>query len=334
MLEKLQYFAISTGFVLILAFCSIHGVFAGGFSGAPLQLPLKVTQGGTGGINAHQASVNLARACYSTDLVGNTLASITTGHDDLAAGLNSAALLSSGVQDTAYGSNSLASLTTGNHNTAVGYYAGQALITGLDNIFVGANAGDTMTGSGNDVVGYFAGDGWTAGNYNSIFGDSAGNSGANTGSSNSFFGANAGSGLGGTDSNNTIIGGAGGTTGMNGNVILSDGAGNIVYLFDGTNNNFPFGNLQSAGKITLTHADITAGAAAVAITAGASPFAYTATYAGSVAISAGTVSAVTLTRAAVVVWSVTASNEIIPVRAGDVITVTYTVAPTMYQLTD
>ena len=69
-------------------------------------------------------------------------------------------------------------------------------------------------------------------------------------------------------------------------------------------------------------------AASSAITVGASPFAYTATTGGTVAISAGTVSAVTLTRASTVIATGVLAG-LIPVRNGDIVTVTYTAAPTM-----
>lgn len=80
--------------------------------------------------------------------------------------------------------------------------------------------------------------------------------------------------------------------------------------------------------------DVTAGQAPSSITVTASPFAYTATYGGSVTVSAGTITSVTLTRASTVVWSSALTADVIPVRAGDVVTVTYTAAPTMYQLSD
>ena len=69
-------------------------------------------------------------------------------------------------------------------------------------------------------------------------------------------------------------------------------------------------------------------AASSAITVGASPFAYTATTGGTVAISAGTVTAVTLTRASTVIATGVLAG-LIPVRNGDIVTVTYTAAPTM-----
>jgi lysophospholipase L1-like esterase len=79
---------------------------------------------------------------------------------------------------------------------------------------------------------------------------------------------------------------------------------------------------------------VAAGVAGVAITLGASPYAYTAQAAGIVAVSGGTVSAITLTRNSVVVWSASTFSDLVPVCLGDIVTVTYTVAPTMYMLAD
>jgi hypothetical protein len=69
-----------------------------------------------------------------------------------------------------------------------------------------------------------------------------------------------------------------------------------------------------------------AGAAIVPVTVGASPFAYTATTGGTLAISGGTVSAVTLTRGTT---TVPVSPASVPARNGDVVTITYTAAPTV-----
>lgn len=64
----------------------------------------------------------------------------------------------------------------------------------------------------------------------------------------------------------------------------------------------------------------------VVITIGASPFAYTAPANGTVVFNAGTVSAITLTRGSnpAVAYPI----GVVPVAAGDVVTVTYSVAPT------
>lgn len=70
-------------------------------------------------------------------------------------------------------------------------------------------------------------------------------------------------------------------------------------------------------------------AAIASITVGASPFAYTAPAAGSVLIVGGTVSAVTLKRGSPAAVAVGATAGSVPVSAGDIVTVTYSAAPTM-----
>ena len=369
MLKKLQYFAISTGFVLILAFCSMHGVFAGGFSGAPLQLPIKIDQGGTSAINGPNALRNLGSVSYQTDwgcpgvLIANTtgganlgggcsaLSSNTTGGYNVAYGENALRYVIAGSKNSAYGTAALTNNTASN-NSAFGYQALAANTTGTENSAFGyLSLNLTSTGNGNSAFGFSAAPVSSTGTRISAFGydalalnTSSENSafgwnalGANTtGTHNQAFGYNAGSLLT-TGNNNVIVGSYPGVAGMVDNVIISDGGGTIVFQQDVVTGNTSLPNsvnLSVGGLDVLTHSDTTAGAAALPITVGASPFAYIATAAGSVAIAGGTTSNATLTRAAVVVYSSPRTTDIIPVRAGDVVTVTYTVAPTMYQLTD
>jgi hypothetical protein len=63
------------------------------------------------------------------------------------------------------------------------------------------------------------------------------------------------------------------------------------------------------------------------ITVGASPFAYTAQNNGHVVVTGGTVSAISLTRVSVHATGLTAG--LVPVGNKDVVTVTYSAAPTM-----
>ena len=64
------------------------------------------------------------------------------------------------------------------------------------------------------------------------------------------------------------------------------------------------------------------------IAAGASPFAYTATERGTMNVSGGTVTGVTLTRNSIVV-NMGALNGCYSMCAGDILTVTYTAAPAL-----
>lgn len=70
-------------------------------------------------------------------------------------------------------------------------------------------------------------------------------------------------------------------------------------------------------------------AAIATVTVGASPFAYAAPSAGTVLIVGGTVTAVTLKRGTAAAVSVGATAGSVPVSAGDIVTVTYSAAPTM-----
>lgn len=70
--------------------------------------------------------------------------------------------------------------------------------------------------------------------------------------------------------------------------------------------------------------------AIAAIAPGASPYAYTASAAGTVTIEGGTVTAVTLKRGTPAAISVgSATGLLVPVSAGDIVTTTYSAAPTM-----
>lgn len=69
--------------------------------------------------------------------------------------------------------------------------------------------------------------------------------------------------------------------------------------------------------------------AIASITVGASPYAYTAPAAGTVVVSGGTVSAITLKRGTPAAISVGETAGVIPVSAGDIVTTTYSAAPTM-----
>lgn len=85
------------------------------------------------------------------------------------------------------------------------------------------------------------------------------------------------------------------------------------------------GILSSGSPVSAAN---TAGAAISTLTVGASPYAYTASVRGEVIISGGTVTAVTLTRSGTTVTMPMLSGAY-SMMAGDVLTVTYTAAPTM-----
>ena len=67
------------------------------------------------------------------------------------------------------------------------------------------------------------------------------------------------------------------------------------------------------------------------ITVGSSPFQYEAAEPGNLFITGGTVSGITLTRGAdtITVFPSTANPRLVPIAVNDVVTVTYTVKPTI-----
>ena len=135
---------------------------------------------------------------------------------------------------------------------------------------------------------------------------------------------------------NYTLGSNGSTTILNGTttVLAADGIGVITvqpYAASVAGTLSTSGQVTSNAKNVLSVNDTQAGQPCMSITVGASPFAYTATYGGDVTVGGGVVTAMTKTRATVVVWNTTLANDDIPVRAGDVLTVSYTTAPAMYQ---
>lgn len=66
------------------------------------------------------------------------------------------------------------------------------------------------------------------------------------------------------------------------------------------------------------------------ITLDGSPFAYTVSFPGNVLISGGTVTNLSLQRARVTIDPLPMTSGFIPVMLGDIITVTYSVAPDMW----
>jgi len=64
------------------------------------------------------------------------------------------------------------------------------------------------------------------------------------------------------------------------------------------------------------------------VTVGVSPFSYTANQAGTLAIRGGTISAVSVSRGTISV-PLASSVPVVPMGQGDVVTITYTVLPTV-----
>ena len=144
-----------------------------------------------------------------------TLYTNTTGSSNTAIGSSALYSTTTGVQNTAIGKTSMFYNTTGGSNTAIGTASLQSNTTGSSNTGIGTAAlGSNTTGVGNIAIGNASG-------FAII-----------------------------TGSNNTIIGNYAGTAAMSNNIILADGAGNIRYQWDGTNN--VFGNPISGTYATFS----------------------------------------------------------------------------------
>lgn len=194
----------------------------------------------------------------------NTMIGNTVGSTNTAIGYQSLQNSDSANNNTAIGAYSLwkySGLTGGSFNTFIGYVAGGYGLSGSSNTGVGqytlayasgvgtvyntaigANAGIYMqSGYSNTIVGNNAmyGTNSTTGNIgfgNTLIGDSSART-MLSGSKNTLIGLNSGRGII-TGSSNTIIGSYYGVNPMNNNVILSDGDGNVIFQWNGTNNIF------------------------------------------------------------------------------------------------
>tara|TARA_R110002126_G_scaffold222885_2_gene367950 strand:+ start:2023 stop:3339 length:1317 start_codon:yes stop_codon:yes gene_type:complete len=140
--------------------------------------------------------------------------------------------------NTAVGTSALAANTTGPRHVAVGYQALFTNTNSADVTAIGYRAGYTMNGAnGGTFVGSDAGQ-LATGAYNTCFGVRTGKV-ISSGTGNTFVGASTATGDGAgaavtTGSNNVILGGYAGTAALSGNIILSDGSGNIKAQYDGT----------------------------------------------------------------------------------------------------
>ena len=152
-------------------------------------------------------------------------------------GLSALPVNTTGTLNTAIGNLALLTNTTGYGNTSVGYSAIGYNTTGFFNAAVGVNALlFNSTGTYNNALGTAALYANTTGSYNTAVGQQAGTANT-TGSNNTYIGYSSGFNIT-TCSNNTIIGSYFGTAAMANNIVLADGAGNVRYQWDGTNNVF------------------------------------------------------------------------------------------------
>lgn len=199
---------------------------------------LKVGKGG-GNIANNTAVGSLALNANTTG-TGNTafgnlsLFSNTTGGSNSSFGGFALLYNTTGASNAAFGGAALQANTTGNGNTAIGINTLQNNTTGGGNTATGVQSlKANTTGIYNTASGANALGSNTTANYNTAIGN---NSFLNntTGENNTGIGNNSGVNIT-TGSNNTIVGAYAGTSTMSSNVILSDGAGNIRFQYNGTN---------------------------------------------------------------------------------------------------
>jgi hypothetical protein len=197
-------------------------------------IALNITKGGNGEglvINKTSGSGNALSVTGSTSLGALSGTSATFSSDILVSGVR-VGIGSGGTNNTRVGPLSFMSNTTGSFNTAIGTYTLNANTTGSGNTALGNIALIVnTTGQNNTAIG--------AGTLGNI----------TTGSNNTGLGIEAGISIT-TGSNNTIIGNYAGTAAMSNNIVLADGAGNIRYQWNGTNN--VFGNPISGTSATFS----------------------------------------------------------------------------------
>ena len=156
--------------------------------------------------------------------------------------------LASMFGNTALGVSSLNANTTGNSNTALGYFTLSQNTTGFSNVAIGFNSMVSSNGNENTAIGNQAMQLNTNGVSNTAIGHTALQSNT-TGNNNIAIGYESGINIT-TGSNNTIIGKYAGTAALANNIVLADGAGNIRYQWNGTNN--VFGNPISGTSATFS----------------------------------------------------------------------------------
>jgi hypothetical protein len=205
---------ITTAGTINIGFAGTSGQYvngAGGLTTFPSLTGFVPYTGATGAVNlgafdltVNGLTVGRGGGSISTNTVLGTtaLSSNTTGASNVAIGINSLNTNTTGGSNVAVGQSSLQT-NNSNQNTAIGNQAMQFNTTGTANIGVGHTAlQNNTTGNNNIAIGYESGINITTG------------------------------------SNNTIIGNYAGTTTLANNIVLADGAGNVRYQFDGTNNIF------------------------------------------------------------------------------------------------
>lgn len=208
-----------------------------------------------------------------TDNVGignNALAAITSGNSNVAIGSNAAKTLSTGSSNFALGFGALSAETIGGDNVAIGVSAAGGQIgvtntiaignsalpgslTGSNNIGIGASTGNSLTsGNQNTIIGNLSFEAETTGINNTAIGYNALNTITGGGSNNTAIGVQAAHNITSSSSNNTFIGGyLGPSSTVNNQIIISDGAANLGFVWDNTNDNL-WGGASAGNYGTVT----------------------------------------------------------------------------------
>jgi hypothetical protein len=159
----------------------------------------------------------------------------TAGEFNVAIG-NYALRNNSNGQNVAIGYQTLQANTAGASNTAIGYQSMYQNTTGTQNVALGLGTlGNNTSGGGNIAIGASTLISNTTSSYNTGIGYNA--LLLTTGGNNIAIGFESGKSIT-TGTNNTIIGNFAGTSAMANNIVLADGAGNVRYQWNGTNNVF------------------------------------------------------------------------------------------------
>jgi hypothetical protein len=175
---------------------------------------------GSGNVALGVGALNFNTTNYNTAVGHLSLYYNTTGTNNVALGYASLYTNTIGSSNTSIGYQSLYLNTTGNQNTALGHTTLFYNTTGASNTAIGtASLLTNTTGTSNTGIGIASLGSNTTGSDNIAIGKASG------------FAIT-------TGSNNTIIGNYAGTAAMNNNIVLADGAGNIRYQWNGTNNVF------------------------------------------------------------------------------------------------
>ena len=106
-------------------------------------------------VNGLALSLGNGSKAYDIAIGPTTLASVTTGQDNIAVGGFALRYTTSGIDNVAVGSNALTYNTTGSYNTALGFGAGSGGFGSAvsNNVFVGYHSGYASIGNSNVFLG-------------------------------------------------------------------------------------------------------------------------------------------------------------------------------------